>query len=66
MFPRYQKISKYKQKHRQNVFMVDCSKFYQQNIPSFYPFVNTDRTIFSVYTEKITVEKERIKKNQKV
>jgi hypothetical protein len=42
---------------------VDCNKFYQQNISSLYSSVNTDGTIFLVYTERITVGKEGIKKN---
>jgi hypothetical protein len=40
------------------IFMsIDCSEFYQQNILSLYPSVNTDRTIPLVYTERITMGK---------
>jgi len=32
---------------------IDCSEFYQQNIPSLYLSANTDKTISSIYTEEI-------------
>ena len=39
---------------------------YQSNFSSLNSSVNTDRNISTVYTEEITVEKERIKKSQTV
>jgi hypothetical protein len=38
---------------------------YQSNFSSLNSSVNTDRNISTVYTEEITVEKERIKKKVK-
>jgi hypothetical protein len=35
---------------------------YRQNSLSLYPSINTDKNISSVYTERITMEKKRIKK----
>jgi hypothetical protein len=45
--------------------LVNCSKFYQQNILSLYPSINTDGNIPLVYTEKNTMGKEGIKTKSK-
>jgi len=44
---------------------VDCGEFFQQNILSLYPSINTDGHISSIYIEGITVRKERMKKKIK-
>ena len=46
--------------------LVDCNEFYRHDTPSLYSLVNTDETISLVYTEGITMEKKKLKKNQKV
>jgi hypothetical protein len=44
---------------------IDYNELYQQNILAFYSSVNADGNILSVYTNKITTGKERIKKKPK-
>jgi hypothetical protein len=44
---------------------MNCNEFYEQNILSLYLPVNTDKNISSVYTERITVQKEEIKRPEK-
>jgi hypothetical protein len=53
----------YTNENTDRIFLsVNCNEIYKQNIISLYPPVNTDKNISSVYTERITVEKEEIKK----
>ena len=40
---------------------VDCSEFYQQNILSLYPSVNTDRTIILYIPRELQWEKKKLK-----
>jgi hypothetical protein len=40
---------------------VDCSEFYQQNIFSLYPSVNTDRTIILYIPRELQWKKKKLK-----
>lgn len=44
---------------------VDCDEFFWLNMYSQYPSVNTDKNIFLIYTKRITMENEWIKKINK-
>jgi hypothetical protein len=47
-----------------NFSSIDSGELYRQNILSLYPSINTDENVPSVYIERITVEKQGIKKKK--
>jgi hypothetical protein len=44
--------------------LVDCGEFSRLHMPSRYPSLNIDKNISSIYTERITVRKEGIRKKK--